>query len=327
LTTLHYHHKQRQAAATATRREAEAASRHRVELHDLAFTDALTGLPNRRQFINCLAWAVGRSKCDPRYRFAALFLDFDRFNLINDGLGHGAGDEFLIQGAKRMQRNLRPNDVIARLGGDEFAILIQDIERVEDALAMADQILADIRRPFAVAGTVINATASIGVTFSAVGYHSPEEVLRDADIALYRAKAAGKDCCTVFDISQHTAVTDRMRIERDLRAALVNGEIWVAYQPLFNLHTGRLTGFEALARWSHLERGTIGPDVFIPVAEESGLIASLTDLVLDRACGSGSDLIRRCRCTSMCRARTSRSWRWRRASPEPSPRLASIHDS
>jgi diguanylate cyclase (GGDEF)-like protein len=255
-----------------------------VELRDLAFRDTLTGLPNRRQFSDCLARAVERSKRHPRSGFAVMFLDFDRFKLINDSLGHGAGDEFLVQVARRVHQSLRPSDVVARLGGDEFAFLVQDIEHLNDVLGFAERVLATVRQPFDVAGTVINASASIGVTFSAFGYESPESVLRDADIAMYRAKAAGKDCYAVFDTSLHTEVARRLQLERDLRAAIDNGQVWVAYQPLFDINTNRIVAFEALARWSHPRRGAIGPHIFVPIAEESGLIGRLTALVLERAC-------------------------------------------
>jgi diguanylate cyclase (GGDEF)-like protein/PAS domain S-box-containing protein len=262
----------------SARREAEAG------LHYIAFHDSLTGLPNRRRFREHLAQAVDRARADTQHRFAVMFLDFDRFKLINDSLGHSAGDEFLVQVAKRIQANVRPNDIVARLGGDEFAVLAQDLAQEHDVTALADRMLLALRSPFLIAGTELTSSASIGITFSGFGYTTPEDVLRDADIAMYKAKAAGKARYALFDVGLHAQVSQRLRLESELRRAILEGQLTTAYQPLYNLDTGRLSGFEALARWSHPEHGNVGPDVFIPIAEESGLILPLTDLLLRRAC-------------------------------------------
>ena len=213
-----------------------------------------------------------------------MFLDFDRFKLINDSLGHQAGDEFLIQVSRRILGKLRPHDIVARLGGDEFAILSLQVKDIADVTSLADRVMAALREPFRVAETVLNSSASIGITTSSIGYSRPEDVLRDADIAMYRAKSAGKDRYAMFDIALHAEVAERLRLEGDLRLALQDGQLSVAYQPLYELATGKLAGFEALARWMHPELGAIGPDRFIPIAEDSGLIVALTDFVLHRAC-------------------------------------------
>jgi len=262
----------------SARRRAEAG------LHHLAFHDSLTGLPNRRRFHEHLGQAVEYAKREPEEAFAVMFLDFDRFKLINDSLGHNAGDEFLIQVSRRIAESLRPGDVVARLGGDEFAVLVHRLEHERVAAQLAERLMEALKRPFHVAGTELSTSASIGITFSAFGYDRAEDVLRDADTAMYKAKAAGKARYALFDASLHTEVADRLRLEGDLRRAVDAGQLSVAYQPQFELASGRLVGFEALARWKHPTDGTIGPNAFIPIAEESGLMPKLTDFVLHCAC-------------------------------------------
>jgi len=291
LMTLHYFFRQQEAneavrrtASEAATREAEAAARHVQALQHIAFHDSLTGLPNRHHFNECLGLAIGRAKADPARRFALLFIDFDRFKLINDSLGHSAGDEFLVQAAQRIQHNVRPSDTVARLGGDEFAILAESLEHENLAVALAERLMRALQHPFVVAGTDVAVTASIGITFGSTGYDAPDEALRDADIAMYKAKESGKARYAIFDIGLHAEVAQRLRLEGDLRNAIASGELSVVYQPLFDLGSGRLIGFEALSRWKHPQFGTMRPEVFIPIAEESGLIIALTDLVLQRAC-------------------------------------------
>ena len=264
----------------------DISARRRAEegLQELAFHDTLTGLPNRRRLLDHLGQAVARAQTDPSQRFAVLFLDFDRFKLINDSLGHSAGDLFLNQVAQRVKSRLRPNDIIARLGGDEFAVLMQRFHDDGAPVALAERLLDALREPFSIATTEWTTSASIGITTSAIGYTDPDSVLRDADIAMYRAKATGKARYALFDITLHAEVSQRLRLEGDLARAIEQGQIAVVYQPLFELRTNTLVGFEALARWNHPELGPIGPDVFIPVAEDSGLIVALTDRVLKRAC-------------------------------------------
>jgi diguanylate cyclase (GGDEF)-like protein/PAS domain S-box-containing protein len=268
-----------QAHDITARRRAEAG------LHHIAFHDSLTGLPNRRRFGELLAQAVAAARTDCRQGFAVMFIDFDRFKLINDSLGHAAGDEFLAGVAQRVRETVRPGDVVARLGGDEFAVLLHCVEHEASVIAMAERLLNTLRQPFVVAGSALASSASIGITTSATGYERPEDVLRDADIAMYRAKAAGKDRYALFDAALHTEVTRRVQLEGDLRRAISEGELSLVYQPLYELRSARLIGLEALARWTHPQLGVIGPDVFIPIAEETGLIVQLTDFVLRTACG------------------------------------------
>jgi len=267
-----------QAQDITARREAEAG------LHHIAFHDSLTGLPNRRRFRDLLAQAVEHAQADAGHCYAVMFLDFDRFKLINDSLGHGAGDKFLVQVSRRISASVRPHDFVARLGGDEFAVLVQGVAEEADVITLADRLLQALRHPYVVDGTELNSSASIGITFSSFGYNTPEDVLRDADIAMYRAKAAGKARYALFDVGLHAEVAHRVSLESDLRRAIADGQVAVVYQPLFNLDTRHLVGFEALARWTHPEHGVIGPDVFIPIAEDSGLVVQLTDTLLHQAC-------------------------------------------
>ncbi|MFO1325841.1 MAG: EAL domain-containing protein [Rubrivivax sp.] len=262
----------------SARRSAEA------QLHHIAFHDALTALPNRRQFNAVLADALARANQDSAQHFALMFLDFDRFKLINDSMGHSAGDQFLVQVSRRIQECVGNSGVVARLGGDEFAVLLRPIEAESNATQLAERLQLAFKQPFTVFGLSVSTSASIGITFSWRGYELAEHLLRDADIAMYRAKAAGKARHAVFTSHLHGEVNERLRLEADLRQALAEGRIDVAYQPLFNLATGELGGFESLARWHHPEQGSISPAAFIPIAEDSGLIVELTDLVLQRAC-------------------------------------------
>jgi diguanylate cyclase (GGDEF)-like protein/PAS domain S-box-containing protein len=278
----------------------DITARRRAEqsLHHLAFHDSLTGLPNRRRFHQLLDQAVAQLHGSGLQRdaYAVMFLDFDRFKLINDSLGHDAGDNFLVQVARRISDSLRPEDIVARLGGDEFAVLVRHVEHERVVVALAERLMDTLRRPFTVAGTELITSASIGITFSALGYSSAEEVLRDADTAMYKAKAAGKARYALFDASLHTEVANRLRLEGDLRRAIDDGRLAVAYQPVFDLGGSggpqpagaaagpRLTGFEALVRWQHPTDGAVSPATFLPIAEEAGLMVRLTDFVMHCAC-------------------------------------------
>jgi diguanylate cyclase (GGDEF)-like protein/PAS domain S-box-containing protein len=256
-------------------------------LHHLAFHDALTGLPNRRRFRDHLAQAVQAAAAhpgDPEHAFAVMFLDFDRFKLINDSLGHSAGDEFLVQVSQRIGESLRPHDIVARLGGDEFGVLVRRLEHERGAVSLAERLMEAMRRPFLVADTELMTSASIGITFSALGYTSPEDVLRDADTAMYKAKGAGKARYALFDASLHTEVAARLRLEGDLRHAIDQGRLRVVFQPVYDIASGRISGFEALVRWPHPQDGLISPADFLPIAEEAGLMLRLTDFVLHFAC-------------------------------------------
>jgi predicted signal transduction protein with EAL and GGDEF domain len=174
---------------------------------------------------------------------------------------------------------------VGRLGGDEFAILIEDLENEQQAVAMAERLQLALRKPYNLEGTEVNSSASIGITFSSIGYTTPDEVLRDADIAMYRAKAAGRARYALFDSSLRAEIADQLHLETDLRRAIEANQLYLAYQPILDLRTGKVVSFEALARWNHPERGPIAADVFIPIAEESGLIGAITDWVITQACG------------------------------------------
>ena len=267
-----------QVQDVSARRQAE------VDLHYIAFHDSLTGLPNRRRFHEQLAQALERSQHTANRHFGLMFLDFDRFKLINDSLGHAVGDEFLIHMARRIQDHLRPNDVVARLGGDEFAILADDLEGERYVLMLADRLLEVLRQPFHIGGNEITTSASIGITFSGMGYATPADMLRDADTAMYKAKLGGKARYALFDAGLHFEVSHRMRLEGDLRRTLAAGALSLEYQPLYDLVSGEFTGFEALARWNHPELGSISPVTFIPVAEDAALMVPLTDFMLRSAC-------------------------------------------
>jgi diguanylate cyclase (GGDEF)-like protein len=273
------------AETEAAQRQAEITTRHLQEMHHIAFHDALTGLPNRRMLLEELGGMLARCRADPDAGYGLMFLDFDRFKVVNDTLGHAAGDTFLVQVSQRLLGQVRADDLVARMGGDEFAILLRrplTPEAVQDLAARIQQVVS---QPYALAGTTVTSSASIGITSCERGYQVPEDALRDADIAMYRAKAAGKARHVVFDAQMHAELSRRMRLERELRRALAEGSLQVAYQPIYGLQDHQLLGFEALARWSHPELGTVPPDEFVPIAEEGGMARALTDFVLARACG------------------------------------------
>ncbi len=261
------------------RRQAEG------ELHHIAYHDSLTDLANRNCFNERLTVAVEHSRTDLSQRFAVMFLDLDRFKVVNDSLGHIAGNTLLQAVAQRISANVRPGDLVARLGGDEFAVLLSQVQAGDDALLLAQRLLTSLAEPLMINGTEVLPGASIGVTISDLGYRSADEVLRDADLAMYAAKAAGRHRVAMFDQSMHERIAERLKLEGDLRRAIGEGQLSLAYQPLFDLEPYRLSGFEALARWVHPERGPIGPDVFIGLAEESGHIEALTAWVVDEAVG------------------------------------------
>jgi len=266
----------------------DITARRRAEgrLQHIAYHDALTDLANRSRFNECLTQAIERCEEHPRFQFAVMYLDFDRFKLVNDSLGHGAGDEFLVKVARRIQEHVRPTDVVARLGGDEFAILTENVTDEANVTLLAERLQDVLRKPFVIGGTEIATSASIGITFSRLGYRTPEEVLRDADIAMYHAKSRGKARYAIFDACLRDQVTDQLHLEGDLRRALESqaGGLSISFQPIYRLATQELVAFEALARWNHPERGPISPSVFIPIAEESGLIVPLTSWVIEEAC-------------------------------------------
>jgi len=264
----------------------DITARRRAEgrLQHIAYHDGLTNLANRSRFHECLQAALDRHREEPSRHFAVMYLDFDRFKLINDSLGHGAGDEFLVKVARRIQEHVRPSDVVARLGGDEFAILSEHVGNTHQAVTLAERLQVVLRKPLQVGGKEITTSASIGITFSDVGYHTPAEVLRDADLAMYKAKARGKAQYALFDTSLHQQATEQLSLEADLRHAIETDQLSLVFQPIFELGTRRIVWFEALARWNHPERGPIAPSIFIPLAEECNLIESISRWVTEQAC-------------------------------------------
>jgi diguanylate cyclase (GGDEF)-like protein/PAS domain S-box-containing protein len=251
-------------------------------IHD-AFHDGLTGLPNRALFMDRLAVALARTRRSED-RFAVLLLDLDRFEVVVDSLGHGATDLLLKSLAARLLRRLGPGDTLARPGGDQFLVLLEGLQDHAGATRAAGELQAALAAPFVIEGHEVFTTASIGIVLGGGAYVSPEEVLRDADTAMNRAKAQGRARSILFDAGMHTRAVALLRLETDLRRALERGEFDLSYQPIIALETGRITGYEALLRWRHPDRGVVLPEEFIAVAEETGLIIPLGRWVLASAC-------------------------------------------
>lgn len=253
------------------------------QMQDLAYRDTLTGLPNRHSILRCIQQAIDG---DRHNKFALLFLDFDRFKLINDSLGHEAGDELLRQISERLHANVRSSDGVmpARLGGDEFVVLLPNLSCWSDAVAIAERLLRAFDQSYQIGGHTVHSTASIGIVTNEQAYHSASDMLRDADLAMYAAKSAGRSCHQVFNHTMHTRVQERLRIECDLRDAVAREEFRMFYQPIVSIDSGELEGVEALIRWIHPEQGVISPDKFIPIAEETGLIVPLGNWILDEVC-------------------------------------------
>lgn len=263
----------------------DISDRKRMEeqLHRDAFFDKLTGLPNRRLFVDRLAHAIAHADRGQE-EYAVLVLDIDNFKLINDSLGHLAGDRLLCGFADRIQKGLRPTDTMARFGGDEFTILLEQVNGLEGAIQAAERILQALAEPFMLEGALIHVSSSIGITLSSADYARAEEALRDADTALYKAKRRGKSRYAVFDSSMRSEVVSRLFLETELRQAVEQCAIQVAYQPIVDIRSDRVAGCEVLARWQHPTLGSISPARFIHVAEETGMIVPLGHNVLDCAC-------------------------------------------
>ncbi len=254
------------------------------QIYHQAFHDTLTNLPNRALFMEHLNMAIKRGKRRQDYHFAILYLDIDRFKLVNDGLGHSVGDNLLTAFAERIQGSLRNVDTLARLGGDEFAILLEDIEEGNYASMVAERLQQELKLPFVVNGEDVYAPSSFGVVDRTQDYDRPEDIIRDADSAMYHAKEKGRAQFKIFDKKLHEKALHLLQRETDLRKAVHKKEFETHYQPIVSLKTRSIVGFEALIRWNHPQLGLIFPDSFISIAEETGLIIPITRLMVEEAC-------------------------------------------
>lgn len=286
------------ASVSLQRLELEKVVESRVaDLKHAANHDGLTGLANRRLFADSLARSLSYARRNPSYRFAVLFIDCDNFKTINDTLGHHAGDALLLQISQRLQGVLRSTDTIgrvssndpngpvaARIGGDEFAILLSGIRDDVDAARVAERLLAAAAEPYTLRGRQVRSGMSVGITTNSIQYTNPDDMLRDADMAMYQAKRGGRARYVLFDQAMHDAAVVRLTAEAELRSAVETGQIRPYYQPIIDTDTRLLVGFEALARWEHPTRGTILPADFIPLAEETGIILLLGSRILEDAC-------------------------------------------
>jgi diguanylate cyclase (GGDEF)-like protein len=291
-------------AEQAERERAEQAERHIEELqHHIAeqdrigqalreskekfrhaaFHDALTDLPNRNLFMETLKFALEKSKHNASFKFAVLFLDINRFKTINDSLGHSMGDRLILHVAKRLATSVREKDLVARFSGDEFAFILNNIADIEDAKQFAELIKHKISAPFTLNGRQVFTSFSIGIALGSTDYEVAEDILRDADIAMYHAKDGEKDF-VVFDKNMHTRAVTLLQLETDLRHAIERNELCMFYQPIVDLDSMRLFGFESLIRWNHPTRGLVPPNEFIPVSEDTGLIVPMTLWILRTSC-------------------------------------------
>jgi diguanylate cyclase (GGDEF)-like protein len=280
--TLNSDHQITQVVVTFTditdHKLAEEALRYRA-LHD-----ALTGLPNRALLLERLNHALHQAQRYADHLFAVLFIDLDRFKVINDSLGHTVGDHLLVEVASTLMGYVRTSDTVARLGGDEFVILLEQISNLQEAIHVAQRIQRDFKSPLSLHGQTVFTSASIGIALSDLSYTSGEEILRDADNAMYRAKSKGEAGYEVFNPEMHQSAIQLFELETNLRQAIEQQNFTLRYQPIVQVADGRLLGFEALVRWQHPDRGIISPGEFIPLAEETGLIVPLSEWILEHAC-------------------------------------------
>jgi diguanylate cyclase (GGDEF)-like protein len=249
-----------------------------------ALHDPLTNLPNRRMFASQIQHALARNKRNASQVFAVLYLDFDRFKIINDSLGHNVGDDILIGIAQRLKSSVRAMDTVARMGGDEFAILLEAVNTDDEVIMIVKRLQRNMTAPFEVGRNSIVMTASIGIVPNLLRYEQIDDIIRDADIAMYSAKVSGRNQFRVFDVAMREEAEKGLSVENDLRNALRNGEFRIHYQPILSLKTRQLTGFEALLRWQHPEKGLMHPNDFMAAAEESGLIVPIGQWVLYESC-------------------------------------------
>lgn len=270
----------------------EDKKRAEEKLQYEATHDSLTGLPNRANFLSRLDAAIETAQRNPSFEVSVLFIDLDRFKVVNDSLGHLVGDQLLISIARRLKDCLRPSDLVARLGGDEFVILVEGKGESSNVIRIAERVQEKFTDPFELDGREVYSSASIGILNLGEDHTSAEDMMRDADTAMYHAKRSGKARHEVFDPSMHEVAKAALQIETDMRRAVENKEFTVFYQPIYSMRTDETVGFEALARWQHADRGYIPPDEFIPIAEELGLIHELGEQILRNACNDMTGLLK-----------------------------------